>query len=92
MATTKAQQVRDYLKTGSFTLDEIHAHTNIPKPSINTYLWQFKERGIVVRSGTRGKFRWAIGGEEASGTAAVQDRAGGDGGTVSGNAPAGELG
>ncbi len=78
----KAQQIRDFLKTGSYTLHEISAkHPDIPRPNINTYLWLDKERGAVVRSGTRGKFKWSAASSEAvSEVVAEQNRAGGNGG------------
>lgn len=64
---TKSQQVLEYVKTGSFTLDEISTHTGIKKPVVNVYLWKFRKEGTVVRSGERGSYRFSAGGGAVEG-------------------------
>lgn len=61
-AVKQSEQVMEYVKKGSFTLDEIATHTGIKKPCVNVYLWKFRKSGEVVRSGERGSYRFSAGG------------------------------
>lgn len=97
MAVTKSQQVLEYVKTGSFTLDEIATHTGVKKACVNVYLWKFRKEGAVVRSGERGSYKFSAGGgkaevkEPASGYDAwVQGGAGHGAAEAVGEAGAGE--
>lgn len=51
-----AQKLREFLATGTYDLQQIHEGTQIPKPTLNTYLHVFRLRGEVGRTGTRGRF------------------------------------
>ena len=71
---TNAEKIRDFLKTGAHSLGEIAAHTKLSTVAANSYLYLDLKKGVVVRSGSRCKYRYALSGWQGKAGEPSSDR------------------
>ena len=71
---TNAEKIREFLKTGAHSLGEIAAHTKLSTVAANSYLYLDLKKGVVVRSGSRCKYRYALSGGKGQDSQPASDR------------------
>jgi len=71
---TNAEKIREFLKTGAHSLGEIAAHTKLSTVAANSYLYLDLKKGVVVRSGSRCKYRYALSGGQGKAGEPSSDR------------------